>query len=68
MADDVNYTKEALFNTWNLVFLITLVAVAAGLGVLGVVPGWLPELLLLLGAGGELVYLGVMPRHERFQR
>lgn len=68
MDDDINYTKEALFNTWNLVFLITVVAVAAGLGLVGVFPAWLPELLLLLGGGAELLYLGVMPRHDRFQR
>ncbi len=68
MDEEINYTKEALFNTWNLVFLITVVAVAAGLGLVGVVPAWLPELILLLGGGVELMYLGVMPRHERFQR
>ncbi|PSQ55183.1 MAG: hypothetical protein BRD28_01045, partial [Bacteroidetes bacterium QH_10_64_37] len=68
MADDINYTTAALFNTWNLVFLITVVVASAGLGVVGLVPAWLPELLLLLGGGVELVYLGVMPRHERFQR
>ncbi len=68
MADDINYTKAALFNTWNLVFLIAVVVASAGLGVAGFVPAWLPELLLLLGGGAELVYLGVMPRHERFQR
>ncbi|WP_103030346.1 hypothetical protein [Salinibacter altiplanensis] len=68
MDDDINYTKEALFNTWNLVFLITVVAVAAGLGLVGVFPGWLPELLLLVGGGAELLYLGGMPRHDRFQR
>ena len=66
--DDINYTKEALFNTWNLVFLITVVAVSAALGLVGIFPGWLPELLLLIGGGAELVYLGVMPRHKRFQR
>ncbi len=68
MNDDINYTKEALFNTWNLVFLISVVAVATGTGLLGTVPAWLPELILVLGAGLELLYLGVMPRHERFQR
>jgi len=68
MQDDINYTKEALFNTWNLVFLLTVAVVAAGLGMAGLFPGWLPQLLLLLGGGAELVYLGVMPRHERFQR
>lgn len=68
MNDDINYTKEALFNTWNLVFLISVVAVATGTGLLGTIPAWLPELILVLGAGLELLYLGVMPRHERFQR
>jgi hypothetical protein len=68
MDEEISYTKEALFNTWNLVFLITVAAVAAGLGLVGLAPGWLPELLLLFGAGAELTYLGVMPRHERFKR
>lgn len=68
MNEDINYTKEALFNTWNLVFLISIVAVATGIGFLGGIPAWLPELILVLGAGTELLYLGVMPRHERFQR
>jgi hypothetical protein len=65
MDEDINYTKEALFNTWNLVFLITVVAVASALGLTGFLPAWLP---LLIGGGAEVVYLGVMPRHERFQR
>ncbi|MFB6273620.1 MAG: hypothetical protein ABEL51_12070 [Salinibacter sp.] len=68
MDDDVNYTKEALFNTWNLVFLITVATVAAALGIVGLLPEWLPALVLLVGGGAELVYLGVMPRTERFQR
>ncbi|MFB6098179.1 MAG: hypothetical protein ABEK84_03535 [Salinibacter sp.] len=68
MDEDINYTKEALFNTWNLVFLITVVAVAAALGLVGFAPTWLPELILLLGGGAELLYLGVMPRNQRFQR
>ncbi|MFB6278217.1 MAG: hypothetical protein ABEK75_01805 [Salinibacter sp.] len=68
MDEDINYTKEALFNTWNLVFLITVVAVASALGLMGFLPAWLPELILLIGGGAELIYLGVMPRHDRFQR
>ncbi len=68
MDDDINYTKEALFNTWNLVFLIATAVVAAGLGMVGLFPGWLPQLILLLAGGAELIYLGVMPRHARFQR
>lgn len=65
MDEDINYTKEALFNTWNLVFLITVVAVASVFGLVGFLPAWLP---LLVGGGTELLYLGVMPRHDRFQR
>lgn len=68
MHDDINYTKEALFNTWNLVFLLTIVVVAAGLGMVGLSPYWLPQLLVLVGAGTELLYLGAMPRNERFRR
>jgi len=68
MDEDINYTKEALLNTWNLVFLIAVVAVAAALGLIGLFPAWLPELILLVGGGAELLYLGVMPRNEQFQR
>ncbi|PSQ86614.1 MAG: hypothetical protein BRD43_07260, partial [Bacteroidetes bacterium QS_4_64_154] len=68
MDEDINYTKEALFNTWNLVFLIAVAAAAAALGVIEFLPTWLPQLILLVGGGAELTYLGVMPRTERFQR
>ena len=68
MDEDINYTKEALFNTWNLVFLIAVAAAAAALGVIEFLPAWLPQLILLVGGGAELTYLGVMPRTERFQR
>lgn len=68
MNQEINYTKAALFNSWNLVFLLTVVAVAAGLGLAGLSPSWLPELILLLGAGSEMLYLGWMPRNQRFRR
>ncbi len=68
MTDDVNYTKEAFLNTWNLVFLLVAAVTIAGLGLVGVVPGWMLNLTVLLSAGGELLYLGVMPRTQRFQR
>jgi hypothetical protein len=68
MNDDINYTKEAFLNTWNLVFLLVVTAVAVGTALTGLAPGWLVELVLALGAGGEFVYLGIMPRHERFRR
>ncbi len=68
MTDDVNYTKEAFLNTWNLVFLLVAAVTIAGLGLVGVVPGWMLNLTVLLSAGVELLYLGVMPRTQRFQR
>ena len=68
MNDDVNYTKEAFLTPWNLAFLLVTAALAAGAGLSGLGPAWLAELLLLFGAGAELLYLGVVPRHPRFRR
>jgi len=68
MNDEINYTKEACVNTWNLVFLLVAATVAAGIGLTGLAPTWLFELILVLGAGLELLYMGVMPRNSRFQR
>jgi len=68
MTDDVNYTKEALLTPWNLAFLVVMAVLAAGAGVSGLGPMWLPELLLIFGAGAELLYLGVVPRNARFRR
>lgn len=66
--DAINYTKEALFNTWNLVFLAVAAGVAVGTTTVPGAPEWLLELFLVLTGGVELVYLGMMPRNERFQR
>jgi hypothetical protein len=68
MNDDINYRKEAFLNTWNLVFLMVMATVAAGAGLSGLAPAWLFELILVIGTGLELTYLGVMPSHPRFQR
>ena len=68
MNDDVNYTKEAFLTPWNLAFLLVMAVLAAGAGLSGLGPAWLPELFLLFGAGAELLYLGVVPRHPRFRR
>jgi len=68
MNDDVNYTKEAFLNTWNLVLLLAVAVTAIGLGVANLAPGWLVNLLVVIGAGAELLYLGVMPRNHRFRR
>lgn len=68
MDDDLNYTKEAFLNTWNLVFLSVMAVVAAGTTLTGFAPSWLFEFLLVLGAGAELLYLGLVPSNTRFQR
>ncbi|HKL89131.1 MAG TPA: hypothetical protein VJ884_08995 [Salinibacter sp.] len=68
MNEDINYAKEAFLNTWNLVFLLVVATVAAGTGLTGLAPSWLFELILVLGAGLEFLYMGVMPRNSRFQR
>lgn len=68
MNEDPNYTKEAFLSPFNLVFLVVTVTVAAGTSLSGMAPGWLFEFILLLGAGLELLYLGVVPRIARFRR
>jgi vacuolar-type H+-ATPase subunit I/STV1 len=65
MADEpINYTKEAFLHPWNLAFL--LVAMLTVLFTIGVPV--VPELVLTFVAALELLYLGIMPRQERFQR
>ena len=66
MSDaDINYTKEAFLNNWNLAFLVVgAVASVILTGTLGL-PVWLPFLFV---TAGELLYLGMMPRNERFRR
>lgn len=61
---DVNYTKEAFLNPWNLGFLIMAMLVAFFLS--GTEP-WF-NLVLLVAAAFELMYLGIVPRDERFRR
>jgi hypothetical protein len=64
-ADDINYTKEALFSTWNLVFLAVGLVTAVGLAVgLGLNFGLLA--LVLFGAEAGLLF--ALSRNERFQR
>mgnify|MGYP006272199159 CR=1 FL=1 len=67
-SNDINYTKEALFNTWNLIFLATAAGLAVGMSVVSGLPTWLLELFLVMAGGVELMYLGIMPRNKRFQR
>jgi hypothetical protein len=65
MADEpINYTKEAFLHPWNLVFL--LVAMVSVFFTIGLTP--VPETILMFMAALELLYLGTMPRQERFRR
>jgi hypothetical protein len=62
---DINYTKEAFLNRWNLAFLVVGIALSFGIYGLGVLPFWLP---LLFVTAGELLYIGILPRNERYRR
>lgn len=61
---DINYTKEAFLNPMNLGFLIMAMLTAFFLS--GSEP-WF-NLVLIMAAALELMYLGVVPRNERFRR
>lgn len=61
---DINFTKEAFLNPWNLGFLIA--AMLTAFFVSGIEPAF--NLVLILAAAAELMYLGIVPRHDRFQR
>ena len=61
---DINYTKEAFLNPWNLAFLI--VAMLTAFFLSGAEP--LFNIVLIMAAAAELMYLGIVPRQERFRR
>ena len=63
--EDISYAREALLHPWNLVFLV--VAMVSVL-LAGAVDSTLPQVILMFAAALELLYLGTMPRNERFQR
>lgn len=63
---DINYTKEAFLNSWNLTFLAVAMVTAATLGLL--IGGPVFTLLLLFAGAGELLFLGTVPRQKRFRR
>ena len=64
---DINFTKEAFLNPWNLGFLI--ISMLAAFFLSGATGAQAPfNLVLILAAAAELMYLGIVPRQERFQR
>ncbi|MFN3596841.1 MAG: hypothetical protein ACK41D_06185 [Rubricoccaceae bacterium] len=62
MPDEPNYHREAFLAPVNLIFLITALVVALLAG------GAAANALLLFAAAAELLYLGTVPRNERFRR
>ena len=58
----INFTKEAFMEPANLVFLIAALVLSL------VISGGLGTLLPLFAAALELLYLGTLPRNERYQR
>lgn len=61
---DINYTKEAFLNPINLGFLIMAMLTAF---FLSSSEPWF-NLVLIMAAALELMYLGIVPRNERFRR
>jgi len=68
MGDDINYTKEAFLTAGNLIFLLVAAVVATGTTLVPLAPSWAFEVVLALGVGAELLYLGTVPRADRFRR
>lgn len=63
---DINYTKEAFLHPWNLAFLIVAMLTAFGVSLVSSGPYF--ELSLVFAAAAELLYLGMMPKQNRFRR
>jgi hypothetical protein len=62
-SDSPNYVKEAFLSPFNLAFLIVVMIAAFVLTGTGAA-----NFVLLFAAALELLYLGIMPRQERFRR
>lgn len=61
-TENINFTKEAFLSPWNLVFLIASLVAALVIG------GTTANIWLLFAAAAELIYLGTVPRNERYRR
>ncbi|WP_412060653.1 hypothetical protein [Rubrivirga sp. IMCC45206] len=60
--ESINFTKEAFMSPLNLGFLILALVLALMTG------GVAANVLLVFAAAAELMYLGTLPRNERFKR
>lgn len=63
---EINYNKEAFLHPWNLTFLIVAMLSAFAVSLTSI-PGTF-ETVLLFSAAMELLYLGYLPRQERFRK
>lgn len=68
MDETVNYTKEAFRAPGNLIFLLVVGATATAAGILPMVPLWLLAVVLGMGSGAELLYLGGRSSYAPFRR
>ena len=69
MSDrNTNYTKEAFLHPWNLAFLIIAMLTSFSVSLASGNTTWAFETILLFASALELLYLGIMPRQERFRR
>jgi hypothetical protein len=63
--EPINYTREAFLHRGNLIYLVAGIAISLGIAALTTAPAWLPLLFVM---AGELLYIGIMPRNERYRR
>jgi hypothetical protein len=69
MSDrDINFTKEAFLHPWNLAFLIAAMVLSFAVSMFGTGLSWTFDTILIFASALELLYLGFMPRQERFRR
>jgi len=61
---DINFAREAFLLPYNLAFLLVALVAAFAMGG----GTFLGNVILLMAASAELMYLGLVPRHARFQR
>lgn len=65
---NINYTKEAFLHPWNLAFLIGAMVLSFAVSMFGTGLSWTFETILIFASALELLYLGFMPRQDRFRR
>jgi len=63
--EPINYTREAFLHRGNLIFIVAGIAISLGIASVTTVPAWLPLIFVM---AGELLYMGIMPRNERYRR